>query len=91
MSSGASSAGMAAYQHMPNSTGTNSASNMTPSAGMHGIGNSPGTSHFISFCLVTSSCCQVDGAVCASGSNLEIFRDVIVFTVLKCVIMLVSS
>jgi len=52
MSSGGNSTGMAAYQHMPNSSGANSTSNMAASVGMHGIGNSPGMSHFISFTVI---------------------------------------
>jgi len=48
MSSAGNSAGMAAYQHMPNTSGANSSSNMAAaSAGMHGIGNSPGLSGYI--------------------------------------------
>jgi len=44
MSSAGNSAGMAPpYQHLPNSSGANSSSSMAASAGMHGIGNSPGT------------------------------------------------
>ena len=48
MSSGANSSGMAGYQHMPNSSGANSTGNMAASAGMHGIGNSPGLLHLMS-------------------------------------------
>jgi len=43
MSSGGNSTGMAAYQHMPNSSVANSSGSMAASAGMHAIGNSPGT------------------------------------------------
>jgi len=59
MSSGGNSTGMAAYQHMPNSSGANSASNMVASVGMHGIGNSPGTLRFMSFSLITNTSCQL--------------------------------
>jgi len=55
MSSGGSSAGMAAYQHIPNSSSANSTGNMVPSAGMHAIGNSPGTLHLVSFCLTVNA------------------------------------
>jgi len=43
MSSAGNSASMAAYQHMPNTSGANSSGNMAAaSAGMHGISHSPG-------------------------------------------------
>jgi len=41
MGSGGSSSGMAAYQH--NSSGANNTGNIAASAGMHAMGNSPGT------------------------------------------------
>lgn len=58
MSSAANSTGMAPYQHMPNSSGANSTSNMAASVGMHGIGNSPGMSHFMSFTVSETSIFQ---------------------------------
>jgi len=66
MSSGGNSTGMAAYQHMPNSSGANNTGNMAASVGMHGIGNSPGTLRFISFSLIVNTRCQVAGAGSAS-------------------------
>ena len=70
MSSGGNSTGMAAYQHMPNSSGASSTSNMAASAGMHGMSNSPGTSRYIScdsvysIMLLTAVICRVSLASC---------------------------
>jgi len=51
MGSGGNSTAMAAYQHMPNSSGANNASVLAASAGMHAIGNSPGMLYFVSILL----------------------------------------
>jgi len=70
MSSGGNSTAMAAYQHMPNSSGANHTSGMAASGGMHAIGNSPGMLYFMSFFVISDSSWHIDGTVWAFSSDV---------------------